>query len=832
MESQIEALLSEMTLEEKVSLLAGADMWHTVPVERLGIPVLKVTDGPSGARGADGNLGPTSAYFPCGTALAATWNTDLVGRVAAALGDEVRSKGAHILLAPTVNIHRSPLAGRNFECYSEDPYLTGRMATAYINGLQSRGVGACIKHFACNDSEFERMSMSSQVAERPLREIYLRPFEMAIRAARPWAVMSSYNRVNGTYANENAYLLRDILKGEWGFDGIVMSDWYGTYSTACTANGLDLEMPGPARFMAAALEQVKAGTLSEAVVDDQVRRLLRTFERAGLLAGRSSWQPSESCQLSERADDRPEARRVIREAAGEGIVLLKNANGLLPLEARGVKTIAVIGENAAWAQIGGGGSSHVNPHYVVSPLQGITARAGKAARVEYALGCPIHMMTPPCPPEWLTGADVVQHGLTLEMFPNHDLAGAPVYTGVTGRMSLNWWGHADRLVDLDNFSVRLSGTLTPPESGAYRLSLASVGPARLILDGGTLLEHKADGEMGAPWAPAELIAEVTLTAGRAYPITIEYAPPAGLRGRSIHFGCVPAAPADPIAEAAALAARADVAILVAGLTNEWESEGFDRPSMALPGSQDALIARVAAANPNTVVVINAGSPVDMPWLDQVAAVLQTWYGGQESGNALADVLFGDVNPSGKLPTTLPRRLQDTPAYINYPGENGQVLYGEGLFVGYRYYEAKDVAPLFPFGFGLSYTQFAYDNLRLSKESWQPGRGQVANSARNNIFPCEVRADITNTGARAGQEVVQLYVRQIAPRLARPPKELKAFAKVALAPGETATVAFTLDEEAFAFYDPARKAWTAEAGAYQVLVGSSSADIRLVGELTL
>jgi beta-glucosidase len=798
---RIESLIAQMTLEEKISMLAGADFWHTVPVKRLGIPAMKVTDGPAGARGAAFSDGPTSACFPAGVALAATWDPDLVKRVGQALAEEVQAKGAHILLAPTVNIHRSPLAGRNFECYSEDPYLTGQMAVAYINGLQSGGVGACIKHFVCNDSEFERQSISSEVGERPLREIYLRPFEMAVREAKPWAVMSSYNRVNGTYASENDYLLRDVLKGEWGFEGIVISDWFGTYSPNIAKGGLDLEMPGPARWMGEkALEAVQSGEVSEATIDGKVHRLLRTMHKAGLFE-HPELQP-------EQAIDHPEHRRLARKVAAEAIVLLKNNESLLPLDSSACKSIAVIGENAERPAFIGGGSCRVRPHYVVVPLEGIQNRAGESVQVSYALGCATHKDLPVLDKNWLTD------GITLQYFSNRDLAGDPVHTETTDRLEMAWLD--DTLlptVDLTSFSVRLTGVLSVPESGIYELSLSGVGKSRLFIDGDLIAdidkENTFFGEEGSERV------EIPLEAGQTHQLRIEYASQPCSFFQSLRVGCMQKILDDSIQQAVALAAKSDVAIVFAGLTDEWESEGFDRPDMELPGDQARLIEQVAAANPNTIVVLNVGSPLRMNWLDDVAAVVQAWYLGQETGNAIADVLFGDVNPSGKLPTTFPRRLPDNPTYLNYPGENGQVLYGEGLFIGYRYYDKKDIAPLFPFGYGLSYTTFAYRNLELSKPKYAAG-----DAIRFSV-------DVENTGSRAGKEIVQVYLRDVHPRLMRPEKELKAFAKVALDPGETKTITFTLGEEALSYYDPASKRWVAEAGKFQVLVGSSSCDIRLV-----
>jgi beta-glucosidase len=807
--TNIESLIAQMTLEEKISMLAGADMWHTVPVKRLGIPAMKVTDGPVGARGAGLSDGLTSACFPAGVALAATWNPGLVKRVGQALAEEVQSKGAHILLAPTVNMHRSPLAGRNFECYSEDPHLTGQMATAYINGVQSGDVGACIKHFVCNDSEFERYSISSEVGERALREIYLRPFEIAVRDAKPWAVMSAYNRINGTYASENDYLLLDILKGEWGFEGIVISDWFGTYSPNVAKGGLDLEMPGPARWMGEkALEAVQSGEVGEQVIDDKVRRLLRTMHKAGLF---------EHPELqSEQAIDRPEHRRLAREVAAEGIVLLKNDESLLPLDSNVCKSIAVIGENAEQPAFIGGGSCRVSPNYVVAPLEGIQNRADKSVQVSYALGCVTHKDLPVLDKNWLT------NGVALQYFPNQDLVGDPVHTETTERLEMVWLGDPVPHVDLANFSIRLTGAFSVPESGVYELSLSSTGKSRLFINGDLVIDLGDDASSGRERIKST---EITLAAGQPYQLQIECASRPGILESDLpiyrfRVGCAPKMLDDLIQQAAALAAKSDVTIVFAGLTNEWESEEFDRPDMELPGDQVKLIEQVAAANPNTIVVLHAGSPLNLSWLDQVAVVVQAWYLGQETGNAIADVLFGDVNPCGKLPTTFPKRLQDNPAYLNYPGENGQVLYGEGLFVGYRYYDKKDIAPLFPFGYGLSYTTFAYRNLKLSQTEYAPG-----DTIRLSV-------DVENTGSRAGKEIVQVYLHDVESRLVRPEKELKAFAKVALEPGETKTLTFTLDEQALSYYDPASKRWVAEAGEFQVLVGSSSRDIRLAASFDL
>lgn len=799
MSDRIEQLILQMTLEEKVSLLAGKDMWHTVAVERLGIPVVKVTDGPNGARGAEGSTGLTSACTPCGAALGATWNTELVEQVGKVLAEEVKAKGAHILLAPTVNIHRTPTAGRNFECYSEDPLHSGEIASAYIDGLQKNGAGACIKHFVTNDQEFERFSISSEIAERPLHEIYLEPFRIAIQKAKPWAVMSAYNRINGVYAADNDYTLYEILKERWGFDGIVMSDWFGTYGPTSAESGLDLEMPGPARW--ASIEHIKkaleTGRMTQEKLDDKVRRMLRMMERVGAF-DQPTLQP-------ETAYDNPAHRTILRRASAESIVLLKN-NGSLPLEE--AKSILVLGENAVVPQIVGGGSAHVNVHYVVTPLDGIKSRA--KGDVHYFIGTPTHRNLPVAQAGWFK-ADDGSIGLTMTTFTNHELAGEPYSSTICDRFNFSWFNTETAAPNPEAFSVKFTGTLTVPETGSYDFGLTSLGLSRISLDGKLLLDHwtdRTDKEM------RQKVVSTQLEAGRAYPILIEYSFAGKERWRGLRFGLMPSLPADPIGEAVEMATKADVVVLIAGLTNEWESEGFDRPNMDLPNKQDELIRRVAAANPKTIVVMNAGSPVSMPWADDVAAILQYWYPGQEGGNALADVLFGDVNPSGKLPTTHPYRLQDSPSYINFPGENGKVQYGEGIFVGYRYYDKKELPVRFPFGYGLSYTIFEYSDLKLDKDSYSPGD------------KIKVTLTVKNTGKRAGQEVVQVYLRDPEARLVRPEKELKAFTKVSLQPGESKTVTLSLTRQSLAYYDPSVPGWVAEAGAFEVLVGASSADIRL------
>lgn len=800
----IEELVGELTLEEKLSLLAGVDLWHTAAVQRLGIPSLKVTDGPNGARGAWGDLGPSSALFPVGTALAATWNTDLIEQVGAALAAEVKAKGAQVLLGPTVNIHRTPLAGRNFECYSEDPYLAGKMAAAYIRGLQNEGISACIKHFVCNDQEFERFTISAEVDERTLREIYLEPFRIAMQEARPWTIMSSYNRLNGTYASENAALLKDILKDEWQFDGLVVSDWKGTYSDKVPEGGLDLEMPGPARWMSPEVVRraLENGSLTAAELDDKLCRLLRLIERVGLF--------TDSAPHEERAEDTPQQRAFLRKLAGESIVLLKNEKELLPLDPARVKKIAVIGELASRPNAMGGGSSHVSPHYLVSPLEGIRNVAARGVDVQYALGCVVHRITPVLDKTTLTDEYGRAGCLTLRLYDNLDFSGNPAFELATDRSNFDWWGPGVPGVDQGRFCATLSGTFTPHEGGIHTFALSSAGQARLWLDGQLLIDNWA----GSSYRTEKRV-QKALRAGQDTKVRIEFRWSQQDDWRFVRIGHLPPTAEDPIQEAVTLARQADAAIVLAGLTSDWESEGYDRVDMRLPRRQDELIDRVVAANPNTIVVLNAGSPVLMPWAEQVPVIVEQWYNGQECGNALADVLFGQVDPSGRLPSTFPRRYEDNPTIDSYPGQNGKTFYREGLFVGYRHYDARLIEPLFPFGHGLSYTTFEYSDLRVNQ------------SAGADV---EVSLAVRNSGVRPGKEVVQLYLHDIVSSFTRPEQELKAFHKVELQPGETKTVQFHLGREAFWYYDASRHVWDVEPGDFELRLGRSSRDLPLRARL--
>ena len=659
----IQSLIAQMTLEEKAALCTGASPWTSVPVERLGIPEMIVSDGPHGVRrvpdvNAIAVQSLPATCFPTASCLASTWDVDLIGKMGEALGEECIALNVDVLLGPGANMKRSPLGGRNFEYFSEDPYLAGEMAASIINGIQSKGVGTSLKHYAANNQEFQRFSISAEVDERTLREIYLPAFEKAVRQARPWTVMCSYNKVNGTFASEHHYLLTDILKNEWGFEGLVVSDWGAVRNrVAALKAGLDWEMPGPQdRRVKAVVEAVRSGELEEVVLDESVRRILRIVFMAKETPKNGTFDIDAHHELAHKI-------------ASEGMVLLKN-NGVLPLKDQ--QHIAVIGRAAENAHFQGGGSSHINPTRVAVPFKELQAQAGNA-ELTYAEGYPT-----------------------------------------------------------DN---------------SFRQEM--------------------------------------------------------------------------IDQAVTIARSSDVAVLYIALPTFKESEGYDRPDLDLTDQQIALIKAVAKVQPNTVVVLNNGAPVAMSaWIDDVAAVLESWMMGQAGGAAIADVLFGRVNPSGKLAETFPLKLVDTPAHINWPGGAGEVHYGEGLFIGYRYYDAREMPVLFPFGYGLSYTTFAYGNARVSAASFKDVDGLT------------VSVDITNTGNMAGKEIVQVYVHDRKSGLVRPPKELKGFAKVELQPGETKTVSIDLDFRAFAYYHPEYKQWITEDGEFDILIGASSADIRCTLPVTL
>ena len=782
--TRVADLVAALTLDEKAALTAGVDMWTTAAVPRVGLPAVRLSDGPNGARGTQlGPTGPTAACMPCGAALGATWNPALVAEVGAVLGAEARTKGARVLLAPTVNMHRSPLAGRNFECYAEDPLLSGKLAAGFVRGVQGQSVATTVKHLVGNDAEHQRYTMSSDVDERTLREIYLRPFEMAVREGGSLGVMTSYNRVNGSWCTERPELLGDILRGEWGFDGFVVTDWFGVTGTAASAEaGVDLEMPGPGRAFGAALAAaVRAGEVDEKAVDAQVTRLLSVFERVGAL--------DDDGPGDETAVDRPEHREVARRAATEAMVLLAN-DGLLPLDRSQLRTVAVIGPNAARTEIMGGGSASLRPHYRVTPLEALTEALGPDVTVVHEPGCDNRRSTPLLG-ESGTRAPGGEAGLDVDWFAGPDHAGAPVHRSHSPTADI--FGLEPPVPGLGHggWSFRAHTSFTPEVGGTHVVTLVQAGRGRVIVDGETVVDGVTQrlprGTAYFGLGSVEVEAPIELEAGVPVDVVLEFstARPSG----ALRVGLRTPEPDGMLDRATAAAAAADAVVLVVGTTGEWESEGDDRPDMDLPGRQDELVRRVLAANPATVVVLNAASPVTMDWADDAHAIVHTSFGGQEMAAGLAAVLLGEAEPAGRLPTTIPVRLEHNPSYGNFPGENGHVRYGEGVLVGYRWYEARHLPVRFPFGHGGSYTTFRLDAPQPSATSITAGDDLT------------VRVAVTNTGDRRGAEVVQCYVAAPTGPAVRPPKELAAFAKVWLDPGETATVELALDERSFARWDP-------------------------------
>ncbi|MCW2601322.1 MAG: bglB [Frankiales bacterium] len=765
----LDALLSALTVEEKATLTAGADMWSIPGLPAHGIPAITVTDGPNGARGSAllGAGRVSAACVPCGSALGATWDPALVQEVGEVLGEEARTKSARVLLAPTVNLPRSPLAGRNFECYSEDPLLSGKVAAGFVRGVQSRGVAATIKHLVGNEAEFERATISSDIAERALRELYLVPFEIAAREAGVMAVMTSYNRLNGTWCAEDAHLLTEVLRGEFGFDGVVMTDWFAVASTEAGARaGLDLQMPGSDRFYGLPLAAaVRAGAVPEELLDAITKRWLTLIDRL------DAWN---DLPAVERAVDLPAHRAVARRAASGATVLLRN-DGLLPLS--GKETVALIGPNADRAHIMGGGSAQLRPHRVVPLTDVLTERLGD--QVVFEPGCLIDKTVRPLPVALQTtfrDASGVVAGTTTER---------------DGR--LLWFTEPVEGLDPERFSFTARGILPVTTSGKHRFTIVQAGRARLTVAGEVVL----DGFAAVPPQGSDLFglgsieveALVDLSAGQDVEVVVDYSTEGSVILHGVKVGYQPPMTGDLLDRAVAAAARADVAVVVVGTSDEWETEGHDRTTLSLPGEQDELVRRVCAANPRTVVIVNAGAPVQMDWAAEAAAVLVSWLGGQEMSEALADVLFGEAEPAGRLPVTMPLRVEHTPAYGSFPGENHHVAYSEGLLVGYRWYDSRHLPTAFPFGHGGSYTTFAWGRPTVSTTVLEPG-GEVV-----------VEVPVTNTGGRVGAEVVQLYVEPAPTRLFRPRRELKAFAKVWVEPGETVTARLVLDPRSFAFWDP-------------------------------
>lgn len=792
-EERVKDLLGRMTLEEKVAQLGGDQTGMSTPRnDRLGIPGFTMSDGPHGVRTGKGTC------FPTLLGMGATWDLQLMEQVGGALGREFRAKGRYVALGPCMNLIRDPRGGRSFETFGEDPWHVGRMAVAYVKGMQREKCVATAKHYACNNQENGRGGLPVQVEERVLREEYLPHFEAVIREAGCLAVMAAYNKVNGSYCAENKHLLRDILKVDWGFPGIVMSDWGACHSTVPSiVGGLDVEMPHANFYGRSLLEAVKKGEVSEALIDDAVSRVLRVKFWAGAF--------EQMPVADEKLINTPATQELARQAAREACVLLKNDGGLLPLNRTRMKCLAVFGPNAATPRPTGGGSSRVTPYYAVSPLDGIKNKLGADINVQYLEGCslepfgpaqviPTGVLTPP-------GGQAGDTGLRAEFFDNQELKGEPVLRRVDKQVDFNWAsGSPDAKVPKDHFSARWTGKIRAPVTGQYQFTVSTDDGVRLFVDGKRLINWWQDhGE-------EQRSATINLEAGKSYDLRMEYYENGGLAVARLLWS-LPTEQTRDFTDVRNLAANADACIVCVGTSASIETEGRDRAHLKLPGLQDDLVKAVAAANPNTVVCVVSGSAVLMnEWAEQVPAILQTWFGGQEQGNALADVLFGDFNPCGKLPLTLPRTEEQLP-----PFDAKYETMGESR--GYRYYDARNLEPLFPFGHGLSYTKFEYGTLDV--------RPRVIRNGQRVRAAVEVR----NVGQRAGDEVVQFYVRDPVCSVDRPPKELKAFARVHLEPGEAKRVMVHLGPEALHFWDAKTGQFVVEPGRFDVLVGASSRDIR-------
>jgi len=786
-----------MTLEEKIDLLGGVDGFFIRAVPRLKLPRFKMADGPIGVR----NFGPATA-MAAGIGLTATWNPVLAERVGTEIGRDARAKGVHFMLGPGVNISRAPMNGRNFEYFGEDPFLASKVAVGYIKGIQSQGVSATIKHYLGNNSEFDRHNTESVIDERTLREIYAPVFEAAVKDAHVGAVMNSYNLTNGAHMSQNKYLLTDVLKNDWGFQGVVMSDWGGTYDGIEAANaGEDLEMPAPdhmnRKILMPAIEQ---GKVSVATIDDKVRRILRTAVRFG-------WLDREQTDWSIPRYNQ-QGRQVALNAAGESLVLLKNQSELLPLTKSKTKSILVVGPDAYPAVPVGGGSARVEPFSAVSYLEGLSNYLGTNAQVYYARGLPTFAESSEAT-VFSTAATNGQQGVNAEYFTNPDLQGPSALSRVERRM--NYVAGSRLVIPPDTASCRWTGYYVPQSAGSHDLFVHTTGENsgayRVLVDDKLVLDSWTDNKA--------LVSYVTLPLDQSpHKVVLEHKGRAGRlwlgivrQGQFVSPG------------AKTLATKADVVVVAAGFDQESESEGADR-TFSLPPGQDELIKEMAAANKNTIVVVTSGGSVDMnAWVDRVPAIIEAWYPGQQGGTALAEVLFGDVNPSGRLPVSFERRWEDNPVHDSYYAEKGtrRIIYKEGVFVGYRGYEHANVKPLFAFGSGLSYTTFKYANLTIKQAS---------------AGTFDVSFDVKNTGAREGADVAQIYVGSPQAKLPRPAKELKGFSKVFLRQGESKRVTITLEPRSFTYYDTDSKQWRADAGQFDVLVGRSSDQIELRGKIDL
>jgi beta-glucosidase len=823
---RIDALVRSLSIEDRATLTAGIDAWHAAGLESIGLGPMLTLDGPNGVRQVGLPKGSSATCTPSGISLGATWDVDLVAEVAARIGAEAKRGGVHYMLGPVINMVRSPLAGRDFECYSEDPQLAADLGAAYVTGMQTAGVAACPKHFVANESETNRTTVNSIVDERALREVYLRPFEAVARAGA-WSMMAAYNRVNGVFCTSNPDLIGGVLREEWGWDGVLMSDWHATHDTVVDSQaGLDLEMPGPAtlfgRHLAAA---VRRGDVPEETLNCAARRILELAAKVGALpltADGSAPKPAPAAPAAAApASDEPvhlsdaDAAALVRRAAAESFVLLSN-DGILPLSRGHLHKVAMVGPNAARPCTQGGGAASISAPYAVTPLHGLRAALPETVELVHEPGCSIDMFLPAITRLELVDLDG-EPGLTIEFFRGQTLSGEPVARYNVATSTVHMFGDLPAGVSQDDFSARLSGWLTPHASGSYKIGLRGLGGRRLTVDGVIAAnDWDAVGAVDIPTAifgGKEESREFDLEAGKRVLVVAETRS-ASHAPSVISIGCAEPLGADAMSRAVAVAATAEVAIVVVGTDDIWDSEGRDRKTTTLPGRQDELVERVAEVNSNTVVVVNAGCQMNLPWSDKVAAIIYSWLPGQEFGNALADVLVGIKEPGGRLPVTVARNESDFPAFSTTPGSENEVVYSEGINLGYRGFDAAGIEPRFAFGHGLGYTTFEYDSLSLASDGLAEGE------------PLELRVKLRNTGTRHGKEVVQVYVADLESSLPRPPRELKGFAVVRLDPGQSIELVLALEDRDLAYWDPGRKSWRIEPGRFEILVGRSSRDIRL------
>ncbi|KAL3481509.1 glycoside hydrolase superfamily [Aspergillus californicus] len=820
----VDQALSDLTLDEKVKLLSGRDTWSTYPVERLNIPSITTTDGPHGARGTSFFNGPRGALLPSATAMGATFDTKLMRSVGNMLAAETKEKGCQVLLGPTVCLQRSPQIGRGFEAFGEDPILSGLMASEYINGVQEGGVAASIKHYAAHDQSSMSLEDDIRVSERTLRETHLLPFQLAVKYANPWSFMSSYHRINGVLTSEDPWLNNDLLRQEWGWDGLLMSDWGGTYSTAEAVNaGLDLEMPGPTRWRGDRLDlAILSRKVKRATIDERVRNLLNMANK--VQSALEYQTPDDETQFG----DVPQKRELCREVARSSIVLLKNDKNVLPLDPSAQQAYGLIGPGVANPAISGGGSADLVPYYVSKPLKAIQGLVGEE-RVKTAIGCYSHLFTPLLS-ENITIPGTKEPGYRLNWYgedPDANPEAKPIHSTTTTQAQMYFADNIPPGVPAA-YWLRVNTIYIAPESATMHLGLCVMGKGRLYIDGKQVIDlwtNHPKKTLNTPMfdqASMEVTAELEAQVGKTYEISVLLrnegvaASVGALSTGGLRIGCCQKIdPAVALAEAVELARTVDVPIVIAGLNGDYESEAVDRKHLELPPGVNELIEKVTAANPRTIIINQSGCPVTMPWVKDVPTLLHAWFGGQETGNSIADVLFGRHNPTGRLSVTFPRRLEDTPAFLSYGKGNREMYYGEGIFLGYRYYEKLQTDPIFYFGYGLSYTTFAYSNLRV------PGKVELADQGEQSF---EVSIDVTNTGDKDGHDIVQVYISDVECAALRPRKELKGFAKVWVARGETVTATIKLDKYALSYWHEEEEKWCAERGAFRVII-SRSADPR-------